>query len=145
MGKKAKRAGKKAEQAVAAPAKVAAKNGGKGKAPVIPNVDQKARKEPKTAVVTASCPPSRYEETMREARVKLNLNSLGITGVRIKKAITGALIFEIPGKESAKLADTGRQPKEGVRREEGGESRTANQDGRTPPPGPRGLDHPPKK
>ncbi|KMQ85265.1 gag-pol polyprotein [Lasius niger] len=106
VGKKAKRAGKKAEQAVVALAKVAAKNGEKGKAPVVPNVDQRARKKPKTAVVTVSCPPGRYEETMKEARAKLNLNSLGITGVRIKRAITGALIFEIPGKESAKLADT---------------------------------------
>lgn len=42
---------------------------------------------------------------MREARTKVNLGDLGITGVRFRRAITGALIIEVPSKQSGALAD----------------------------------------
>ncbi|KMQ89094.1 gag-pol polyprotein [Lasius niger] len=71
-----------------------------------PKNETKARREPKTAAVTVTCPPGQYEETMREARMKINLASLDIKeGVKIRRAITGALIFEVPGKNGNALAD----------------------------------------
>lgn len=42
---------------------------------------------------------------MREERAKIDLPTLGITGVKIKRAVTGALIFEVPGKKSSTLAN----------------------------------------
>ncbi|KMQ84585.1 gag-like protein [Lasius niger] len=65
----------------------------------------KQRKEPQMAAVIVTCPSGRYEETIREARQKVKLESLDISGVKIRRAITGALVFEVPGKGSHKLAD----------------------------------------
>ncbi|KMQ85501.1 gag-pol polyprotein [Lasius niger] len=69
------------------------------------SVENKTRREPKTATVTVTCPPGQYEAVMREARAKIDLPTLGITGVMIKRAVTGALIFEVPGKKSSTLAN----------------------------------------
>lgn len=52
-----------------------------------------------------TCLPGKYEETIRQARQKVSLEGLGISGVKIRRAITEALIFEIPGKDSHELAD----------------------------------------
>lgn len=57
------------------------------------------------AAITVTCPPGQYEKTMREARQKINLEGLGIKGVKIRRAITGALMYEIPGENSSELAD----------------------------------------
>ncbi|XP_029171352.1 uncharacterized protein LOC114940769 [Nylanderia fulva] len=69
----------------------------------------KKRREPNTAAITITCPPGKYEEVMSEARQKIGLKSLkeiGIKeGVRIRRAITGALIYKVPGKNSGELAD----------------------------------------
>lgn len=71
-----------------------------------PKNERKARRKPKTAPITVTCPPGQYEETMREVRMKINLASLDIKeGVKIRRAISGALIFEVPGKNGNALAD----------------------------------------
>lgn len=82
----------------------------------------KVRRVPRMAAITITCPPGTYEATMREARKKINLEGLGIQGVRIRRAITGALLYEIPGEKSHEMADTLAQKlrralsnKEGVR------------------------------
>ncbi|XP_029161111.1 uncharacterized protein LOC114932867 [Nylanderia fulva] len=57
--------------------------------------------------MTVTCPPGQYERIMREARQKINLEDLGIkNGVKIKRAITGALMYEVPGARSQELADS---------------------------------------
>ncbi|XP_029166516.1 uncharacterized protein LOC114937269 [Nylanderia fulva] len=68
---------------------------------------QKKRKEPRTAAVTITCPPGEYEATMAEAHKKMeSLESLGIKGgVKIRRAVTGALVYEIPGEGGNELAD----------------------------------------
>lgn len=58
------------------------------------------------AAITITCPPGTYEATMREARGKIDLEGIGIKGVKIRRAITGALVYEIPGEKSHEMADT---------------------------------------
>lgn len=58
------------------------------------------------AAITITCPPGTYEAMLREARSKIDLEGMGIPGVKIRRAITGALIFEIPGEQSHERADT---------------------------------------
>lgn len=67
---------------------------------------QKRRREPRMAAITVTCPPGQYERVMREARQKIDLEDLGILeGVKIRRAITGALMYEIPGEKSQEKAD----------------------------------------
>ncbi|XP_029158606.1 uncharacterized protein LOC114933029 [Nylanderia fulva] len=63
------------------------------------------RKEPKTAAVTLTCPTGKYEEITQKARQKIDIRSMGIEGFKIKRAITGAIKYEISGKDGKKLAD----------------------------------------
>ncbi|XP_029176328.1 uncharacterized protein LOC114944529 [Nylanderia fulva] len=64
------------------------------------------RREPKTAAITITCPPGQYKSVMREAREKIDLEDLGIKeGVKIRRAITGALMYEVTGGKSQELAD----------------------------------------
>lgn len=102
MSKKTARAEKKTAQNTAQPN---ATKGGKSKTSQKSSPVAKARKEPKTAAVTVTCPPGRYEETMRETCTKVNFNALGIEGIKVKRAVTGNLIFEILGKDGNKLAE----------------------------------------
>lgn len=69
-------------------------------------VTSNLRKEPKMAAITVTCPKGKYEEILREARNKINIEDMGIQGIKINRAITGALKFEIPGENTHKLADT---------------------------------------
>lgn len=63
------------------------------------------KREPKTAAVIVNCAPGRGEEVMREARRKISLQELGIEdGMKCRRAITGATLFEIQGEEREKNA-----------------------------------------
>lgn len=70
-----------------------------------PGAKAKARKAPRTAAVTITCPEGQYAETISLARQKINLSELGIEGVRARKAATGALVYEIPGEGKKEKAD----------------------------------------
>ncbi|XP_032690542.1 uncharacterized protein LOC116853523 [Odontomachus brunneus] len=63
-------------------------------------------KAPTSAAVCITCPAGKYSEVMRIARSKVPLSELGIKNLRCKRAITGALLLEVPGPEGDKLADT---------------------------------------
>lgn len=76
--------------------------------PVQPSVrpgPPKPKRTPKMAAVTIIYPPRTYEATMREARANIDLEGLGIKGVRVRRAITWTLIYEIPGDQSQARAD----------------------------------------
>ncbi|KMQ87082.1 hypothetical protein RF55_13738, partial [Lasius niger] len=63
---------------------------------------------PTTAVVSVTIKPGSglgYREIMAEARSKINLNELGIANSRIKQAVNGGVLIQIPGKDRVKLAD----------------------------------------
>lgn len=65
----------------------------------------KRRKEPRSAVIAITCPADKYEETIREAKNKITLAELGIKdGMRCKRAVTGACLFEIIGPDNAEKA-----------------------------------------
>lgn len=62
-------------------------------------------KEPNIAAIIMNCTPGKGNEIMREARRKINLNEIGINeGMKCRKAITGATMFEIAGKDRDKKA-----------------------------------------
>lgn len=77
----------------------------KGKAQQTTGPRPRARKAPRTAAVTITCPEGQYAETISLARQKINLSELGITNVRARKAATGALVYEIPGEGKKEKAD----------------------------------------
>ncbi|KYN29063.1 hypothetical protein ALC57_01511, partial [Trachymyrmex cornetzi] len=59
-----------------------------------------------TAAVQISCRgEATYAEVMRIAKAKVDIDSLEIPEIRPRKARTGALLLEIPGKEGASKAD----------------------------------------
>lgn len=64
---------------------------------------------PRTAVVTLTCPPGGYTEAMKMARTRVALCDLGITDLKLRRAVTGAFAFEIRDEDSNteanKLAD----------------------------------------
>lgn len=62
------------------------------------------RRPPRTAAVTLTCPPDMYSEVMKKARAEINLEEIGITALRPKRAITGALVLEVPGPEGVNRA-----------------------------------------
>lgn len=66
---------------------------------------QTRRRPPRTAAVTLICPPEQYTQAMRVAKESIKLEELKIQTVRPKKAVTGALILEIPGPEGKKKAN----------------------------------------
>lgn len=58
------------------------------------------RKTPRTAAIQISCREgAQYAEVLREAKEKINLEQIGISEIRPRRARTGALLLEIPGKE----------------------------------------------
>lgn len=65
------------------------------------------RKVPRMTAVSILCTtPGQYEAIVAEAKRRIKLPDLGIDkGLKFKRAITGALILEIPGSDSAKHAD----------------------------------------
>lgn len=99
-------------QVVGRRSKRATKNGPKGGSARKPQSGGKAtapqkRKAPGSAAITVTCPTGRYAEVMAEARRTICLADLGIHSMRVRRALTGALIFEIPGAESG-AAEEGR-------------------------------------
>ncbi|KYN28180.1 hypothetical protein ALC57_02426, partial [Trachymyrmex cornetzi] len=69
-------------------------------------VNKTNRRVPRTAAVQISCRgEATYAEVMRVAKAKVNIDSLEIPEIRPRKARTGALLLEIPGKEGASKAD----------------------------------------
>lgn len=74
--------------------------GGKQGAPPPPspaNDKKRIGKPPKSVAVTVLCPEGQYDATAREARSKIDLASLGIEDLHIKRALTGALTYEVFG------------------------------------------------
>ncbi|XP_032690467.1 uncharacterized protein LOC116853467 [Odontomachus brunneus] len=63
-------------------------------------------KSPTSAAVCITCPAGKYSEVMCIARSKVPLYELAIKNLRCKRAITGALLLEVPGPEGDKLTDT---------------------------------------
>ncbi|XP_032690633.1 uncharacterized protein LOC116853609 [Odontomachus brunneus] len=62
-------------------------------------------KAPTSAAVCITCPEGQYSEVMRTARSRIPLSELGISNLRCKRAIAGALILEVSGSEGDKLAN----------------------------------------
>lgn len=62
-------------------------------------------KVPRSEAVSILCPEGRYQETMREIRSSVALDSLGIGDLKVKRALTGALTYEVWGEESGPKAD----------------------------------------
>ncbi|EFN89276.1 hypothetical protein EAI_10128, partial [Harpegnathos saltator] len=63
-------------------------------------------KPPKSAAVTVKCPEGRYHEFMAEARRQILPKDLGIEGpLSIRKALSGAVMVEVPGLKSGPSAD----------------------------------------
>lgn len=56
------------------------------------------------SAVTLTCPEGQYAEVMRAARTAVDLRELGIVSLRMRRAITGALLIEVPGEGSAAKA-----------------------------------------
>ncbi|TGZ51522.1 Cellular nucleic acid-binding protein [Temnothorax longispinosus] len=64
------------------------------------------RKLPRCAAVTLTSIEGGYDDLIREARTKIDLSDLGLTaGLKPKRAQTGALIIEVPGRDNANKAD----------------------------------------
>ncbi|XP_049886839.1 uncharacterized protein LOC126381400 [Pectinophora gossypiella] len=67
---------------------------------------------PRTAAVVMQLQPAAaesgasYADILREAKSKVDLQSLGISGLRIRKAATGARVLEVAGASSAEKADS---------------------------------------
>lgn len=66
---------------------------------------------PRSAAVVITLQPEAvesglsYDKVLAEAREKINLGEIGITGLKFRLAATGARVLEIPGKESGDKAD----------------------------------------
>lgn len=52
-----------------------------------------------------TCKDGSYEKEVREARNRVPLAELGIEQIKIRRAVTGAYIFEITGETKAAKAD----------------------------------------
>lgn len=65
----------------------------------------KPQKPPNSSAVTLTCPPGKYEATMRTAKASIKPEDLEITRMRFKRAVTGALTMEIPGDREGKKAN----------------------------------------
>lgn len=95
----------KAETNAATPALTMARKatgreqGGKSKAVKTPRM-----RPPRAAAVTLTCPPGQYAEVLGKARKEIKLEELGVPALRPKRALTGALVLEIPGPDGAAKA-----------------------------------------
>ncbi|XP_070512920.1 nucleolar and coiled-body phosphoprotein 1-like [Cardiocondyla obscurior] len=63
------------------------------------------RKIPKNAAVIVSCAKDNYAEVLKYIKTKVSLDDLGIPGLKSRRALTGAIIYEISGEDSAAKAD----------------------------------------
>lgn len=64
------------------------------------------RRVPRTAAIQISCKGERkYAEVMRVAKTQIDIDAIGITDIRPRKARTGAFLLEIPGADGATKAD----------------------------------------
>ncbi|TGZ45778.1 hypothetical protein DBV15_12339, partial [Temnothorax longispinosus] len=64
------------------------------------------KKPPRSAAIVITSAEGGYEDLLREARTKINPAEMGFTaGFRPKRAQTGVLIIEIPGRENGPKAD----------------------------------------
>ncbi|XP_011859073.1 PREDICTED: uncharacterized protein LOC105556589 [Vollenhovia emeryi] len=63
------------------------------------------RRNPRTQAVVLTFPPGLYAEGLRKIRSQVKLEDLGIEGLRPRRALTGALILEIPGENAKEKAD----------------------------------------
>lgn len=52
-----------------------------------------------------SCPPGKYKETLRLAMDNIDLASLDINGLKARKTVTGAQLFEVGSPDNRKKAD----------------------------------------
>lgn len=75
---------------------------------------------PRSQAVVVSAPPGSYGEVMRAAREKIPLEQLGITELRPRRALTGALILEVVGdKEGVKANSLAERLSEALAGKEG--------------------------
>lgn len=63
-----------------------------------------SKRPPKTAAVMLTCPEGQYAETIKRIRDSVQLEELGIQNVRPRRAITGAMIYEIGGEAANEKA-----------------------------------------
>lgn len=105
LGRKAKQA---AVAAPAAPSKKKALPHRQGAVKPPPGRAPLPPREPKVAAVTLTVEEGAtltYAEVMLRAKSGIRLSDLGITSVRVKRAITGGIVMEVPGEASAARAD----------------------------------------
>ena len=65
-------------------------------------------KPPRRAAVALTVAPGsgkRYEDALATARGKMRLKDIGVSDVRIRYTVTGGILIEVPGEESAAKAD----------------------------------------
>ncbi|XP_026830883.1 actin cytoskeleton-regulatory complex protein PAN1-like [Ooceraea biroi] len=65
----------------------------------------KPPKAPKTAAVVITAANGDYKGAVEKAQKGVDIDALGIAAPRVRRALTGALIYEIPGPESVTKAD----------------------------------------
>lgn len=67
---------------------------------------QSQRRLPRSAAIQISCRgDAKYADVIKIAKQKVDIDSLGITDLRPRKARTGAMLLEIPGAEGIGKAD----------------------------------------
>lgn len=98
LGRKERKEGKKAKAKLAETTKDA-KKPPTGEKPL--SKRRTRRRQPRSAAVTVTCPPGQYAEIMAVAKSSIKLEDLGIGEIRPRRAVTGALILEIPGPQGA--------------------------------------------
>jgi len=72
---------------------------------LLPQEKKKKKKPPRTEAVTLTCRNGSYEKELREAREKIPLADLGIDIKKVRRAATGAYVFEIAGDSKESKAD----------------------------------------
>jgi len=63
------------------------------------------RRLPRSAAVLLTAPTGQYSEAMSRAKKEISLEALGISSLRTRSALTGALLLEIPGVDNEAKAD----------------------------------------
>ncbi|XP_025161712.1 triadin [Harpegnathos saltator] len=63
------------------------------------------RRVPNTAAISITAEKGKYKELLTEAKKKINIDELGISKIRTRQGVTGALILEIPGEDRNTHAD----------------------------------------
>ncbi|KYQ58856.1 hypothetical protein ALC60_02142 [Trachymyrmex zeteki] len=67
---------------------------------------QTVRRTPRTAAIQISCRNgAMYTDVLREAKEKIDIDELGISDIRPRRARTGALLLEIPGTDGSEKAN----------------------------------------